>query len=129
MVLVKLKTLYQSVKGPQLSRIVPYTNAQRSSEGHGAIGFRMLHAGTGKKPADIVLALDPVELVLSKDMLCQQFNDRLCGNIQRHHLDRDQPEPLLHLVRRIRDPNADKVLRRFQRPLPFAVVRGLRNWI
>ena len=47
-----------------------YADAQRSSEWHGAIGYRMLHAGTGKNAADILLALDAIELVLSKDMRC-----------------------------------------------------------
>jgi uncharacterized LabA/DUF88 family protein len=47
-----------------------YADAQRPSDWHGAIGYRMLHAGTGKNAADILLALDAMELVLSRDMRC-----------------------------------------------------------
>lgn len=45
-----------------------YLDAQRPSVWHDAIGYRMLHAGTGKNAADILLALDAMELVLSKGM-------------------------------------------------------------
>lgn len=45
-----------------------YTDAQRASDWHGVVGYRMLHAGTGKNAADILLALDAMELMLSKSM-------------------------------------------------------------
>ncbi|WP_380054264.1 NYN domain-containing protein [Falsihalocynthiibacter sp. SS001] len=44
-----------------------YTDAQRPSDWHDAAGFRMLHAGTGKNAADILLALDAMELLLSRN--------------------------------------------------------------
>jgi uncharacterized protein (TIGR00288 family) len=47
-----------------------YADAQRPSEWHGAIGYRLLHAGTGKNAADILLALDAMELLLSGDICC-----------------------------------------------------------
>ncbi|MFG6621379.1 NYN domain-containing protein [Sulfitobacter sp. 1A05707] len=53
---------------PTLARV--YTDAQRPSDWHSAIGYRMLHAGTGKNAADILLALDALELALSKNMRC-----------------------------------------------------------
>ncbi|WP_324751438.1 NYN domain-containing protein [Roseovarius sp. Pro17] len=53
---------------PTLVRV--YADAQRPSDWHGAIGYRMLHAGTGKNAADILLALDAMELVLSKNLRC-----------------------------------------------------------
>lgn len=45
-----------------------YVDAQRPSDWHGAIGYRMLHAGTGKNASDLLLALDAMELALSSDM-------------------------------------------------------------
>jgi hypothetical protein len=45
---------------PSVLRV--YTDAQRPSVWHGAIGYRMLHAGTGKNAADILLALGAMEL-------------------------------------------------------------------
>ncbi|WP_093451357.1 NYN domain-containing protein [Pseudooceanicola nitratireducens] len=53
---------------PILVRV--YADAQRPSDWHGAIGYRMLHCGTGKNAADILLALDALELLLSKNMRC-----------------------------------------------------------
>jgi hypothetical protein len=53
---------------PTLVRV--YADAQRTSDWHGAIGYRMLHSGTGKNAADILLALDALELLLSKNMRC-----------------------------------------------------------
>ncbi|MGC9369026.1 MAG: NYN domain-containing protein [Paracoccaceae bacterium] len=53
---------------PTVARV--YTDAQRPSDWHGAVGYRMLHAGTGKNAADLLLALDAMEMVLSKNVLC-----------------------------------------------------------
>lgn len=39
-----------------------YLDAQRASDWHGAIGYRLLHAGSGKNATDILLAIDAVEL-------------------------------------------------------------------
>jgi uncharacterized LabA/DUF88 family protein len=47
-----------------------YTDAQRASDWHGVVGYRMLHAGTGKNAADILLALDAMEFMLSNSMRC-----------------------------------------------------------
>ena len=49
---------------PTLVRV--YADAQRPSGWHGAIGYRMLQAGTGKNATDILLGLDALELLLSK---------------------------------------------------------------
>lgn len=43
-----------------------YTDAQRGSEWHTAAEFRLIHAGCGKNAADILLALDAVELALTR---------------------------------------------------------------
>lgn len=43
-----------------------YLDAQRASEWHDAIGYRLLHAGTGKNATDILLAIDAVELVYTR---------------------------------------------------------------
>ena len=53
---------------PTLARV--YTDAQRPSDWHSAIGYRMLHAGSGKNASDILLALDALELLLSKNVRC-----------------------------------------------------------
>jgi hypothetical protein len=45
-----------------------YLDARRGSDWHGALGYRMLHAGCGKNAADILLALDAMELALSGGM-------------------------------------------------------------
>lgn len=42
-----------------------YLDAQRSSDWHGAAGYRLLHAGTGKNASDLLLSLDAMELVMS----------------------------------------------------------------
>lgn len=47
-----------------------YADAQHSSDLHGALGYRMLHAGTGKNASDILLALDAMELLLSRHKCC-----------------------------------------------------------
>jgi len=43
-----------------------YTDAQRASEWHGAIGYRLLHAGSGKNATDILLAIDAMEFVYAR---------------------------------------------------------------
>ncbi|WP_353474299.1 NYN domain-containing protein [Salipiger sp. H15] len=45
-----------------------YTDAQRGSEWHDAAGYRLIHAGIGKNAADILLALDAMELLLTQQM-------------------------------------------------------------
>ena len=44
-----------------------YADAQRLSDWHGAHGFRLMHAGTGKNASDLLLVLDAVELALRGD--------------------------------------------------------------
>ena len=53
---------------PSICRV--YTDAQRPSDWHGAIGYRMFHSGTGKNAADILLALDAMELAIVKNVSC-----------------------------------------------------------
>jgi hypothetical protein len=48
---------------PDVVRV--YTDAQRPSDWHGATGYRMIHAGCGKNAADVLLAIDAMELALS----------------------------------------------------------------
>ncbi|MGP9792130.1 NYN domain-containing protein [Roseinatronobacter sp. NSM] len=43
-----------------------YLDAQRASDWHGAIGYRLVHAGTGKNASDILLAIDAMDLVHMK---------------------------------------------------------------
>lgn len=43
-----------------------YVDAQRASDWHASIGYRIVHAGSGKNAADILLALDAMELILSR---------------------------------------------------------------
>jgi hypothetical protein len=42
-----------------------YTDAHRETEWHSAAGFRLMHAGTGKNAADLLLSIDAMELALS----------------------------------------------------------------
>jgi len=51
---------------PRVLRV--YVDAQRQSDWHGAQGFRLMHAGTGKNASDLLLALDAVELALRRDI-------------------------------------------------------------
>lgn len=48
---------------PNVARV--YTDAQCPSEWHNAHAYRLLHAGTGKNAADILLALDAMEMLLT----------------------------------------------------------------
>lgn len=43
-----------------------YLDAHRASDWHGAIGYRLMHAGTGKNAADVLLAIDAMDLVHAK---------------------------------------------------------------
>lgn len=43
-----------------------YLDAQRASDWHGAIGYRLVHAGFGKNASDILLAIDAMDLVHAK---------------------------------------------------------------
>ena len=54
----------------ELQVVRVYSDAQRNSDWHDAAGYRMQHAGTGKNAADLLLALDAMELLLSRDMRC-----------------------------------------------------------
>ncbi|MFG6505919.1 NYN domain-containing protein [Sulfitobacter sp. Ks16] len=50
---------------------IPLTSGGITPSGrHGAIGYRVLRGETGKNAADILVALDALELVLSKDIRC-----------------------------------------------------------
>ncbi len=50
----------------ELAMVRVYLDAQRASDWHGAIGYRVLHAGTGKNASDLLLALDAMEFVISR---------------------------------------------------------------
>jgi hypothetical protein len=43
-----------------------YLDAQRAGDWASVVGYRLIHAGTGKNAADILLALDAMELALTK---------------------------------------------------------------
>jgi hypothetical protein len=43
-----------------------YADAQRATDWQGGHGYRLMHAGTGKNAADLLLALDAMELALTK---------------------------------------------------------------
>ena len=45
-----------------------YGDAQRPSEWHSAAGYNVVHSGTGKNAADILLAIEAMELLLSRDI-------------------------------------------------------------
>lgn len=47
-----------------------YLDAKLASDWHASIGYRLVHAGSGKNAADILLALDAMELILSRGMQC-----------------------------------------------------------
>lgn len=47
-----------------------YLDAKLASDWHASIGYRLVHAGSGKNAADILLALDAMELILSRGMRC-----------------------------------------------------------
>lgn len=43
-----------------------YVDAQRPSDWHKAVGFRLIHAGTGKNASDLLLSIDAMELAMGK---------------------------------------------------------------
>ena len=45
-----------------------YLDAQRNDAWHDAPAFRVIHAGTGKNAADLLLALDAIELLLTQSI-------------------------------------------------------------
>ncbi|MBK1634624.1 NYN domain-containing protein [Rhodovulum adriaticum] len=47
---------------PDVVRV--YADAQRNSGWHDAVGYRLIHAGTGKNAADLLLSIDAMELAL-----------------------------------------------------------------
>ena len=47
-----------------------YLDAKLASDWHVSIGYRLVHAGSGKNAADILLALDAMELILCRGMRC-----------------------------------------------------------
>lgn len=54
--------------GPSVVRA--YLDAQQASDWNISVGYRLVHAGSGKNAADILLALDAMELVLSRGVKC-----------------------------------------------------------
>lgn len=62
--------LNHAAKHGETSFIRSYLDAQKASDWHDVIGYRLIHAGSGKNAADILLALDAMELVLSRDTRC-----------------------------------------------------------
>ena len=53
---------------PTVARV--YADAQRQSEWHKAVGFRLIHAGTGKNASDLLLVIDAMEFALGKGIGC-----------------------------------------------------------
>ena len=49
---------------PIVARV--YLDAQRGSDWHSATGFRLIHAGTGKNAADLLMAIDAMDLCHAK---------------------------------------------------------------
>lgn len=47
-----------------------YLDAKIASDWHVSTGYRLVHAGSGKNAADILLALDAMELILTRGMKC-----------------------------------------------------------
>lgn len=47
-----------------------YLDAKLASDWHVSIGYRLVHAGSGKNASDILLALDAMELILSRGIKC-----------------------------------------------------------
>lgn len=52
----------------KLARV--YLDAQRPSGWHDVLGYRILHAGTGKNASDILLTVDAMELLLTRPPHC-----------------------------------------------------------
>lgn len=63
--------------GIQVAR--SYADCRSSTDWHSVTGFRLIHAGTGKNAADILLCLDAMELALSgqidRFVLCSSDGD------------------------------------------------------
>lgn len=59
-----------AAKYGETSVVRAYLDAKLASDWHVSIGYRLVHAGTGKNAADILLALDAMELILSRGMKC-----------------------------------------------------------
>lgn len=72
-----------------------YADARRSSDWHDAIGYRLQHAGKGKNASDLLLALDAMELLLSKNM--------------RHFVIASSDGDFSHLATRLREHGAKVV--------------------
>lgn len=58
----------KSCGGVRVARV--YMDAQRPSEWHNALRYRVVHAGTGKNAADLLLTIDAMEFSLSLDIRC-----------------------------------------------------------
>ncbi|WP_112312964.1 NYN domain-containing protein [Pseudogemmobacter bohemicus] len=56
----------KSCGGARIARV--YMDAQRISDWHSAAGFRLVHAGTGKNAADLLLTVDAIEFLFSLDI-------------------------------------------------------------
>ena len=61
---VRIREIAGHLGSPTVLRV--YADAQRSSDWHGGHGYRLMHAGTGKNASDLLLALDAMELALTK---------------------------------------------------------------
>lgn len=56
----------KSCGGARVARV--YMDAQRTSDWHSAVGYRIVHAGTGKNAADLLLTVDAMDLLFSLDI-------------------------------------------------------------
>jgi hypothetical protein len=61
---VRIREIASDRGSPTVLRV--YADAQRASDWHGGHGYRLMHAGTGKNASDLLLALDAMELALTK---------------------------------------------------------------
>jgi hypothetical protein len=69
-----------------------YLDAQRAGDWSGVVGYRLIHAGTGKNAADILLALDAMELALTKGV--------------RHFVIASSDGDFTHIAQRLREAGA-----------------------
>lgn len=61
---VRIREIAGHRGSPTVLRV--YADAHRPSDWHGGHGYRLMHAGTGKNASDLLLALDAMELSLTK---------------------------------------------------------------
>jgi hypothetical protein len=72
-----------------------YLDAQRAGDWGSVVGYRLIHAGTGKNAADILLALDAMELALTKGV--------------RHFVIASSDGDFTHIAQRLREAGAKVV--------------------